>query len=165
MPAATPEPQEPGPAVAPDAPEPEADTEEVAEAEAEPETEEAAKGYVAEPDPAPSVPDVRGTVSITGLRVRGRHSRDGVQAALGTTQAAVETCYREALERKKNLKGRMTFSLSVRKHGRPAALRYRGGSFKDGGTRLCALKALRTTRFPKSKTGTSRVRLTMLLEP
>lgn len=137
-------------------------------------------GYSAEPDPEATSTKSKGkrkrrgdagpdalavTMKRATLQVRGGHSKRAVAHAMEPVRAELERCYRQSLKRKPKLKGKLVYSVALRPHGRTKKPRYRGGSLKDGATRLCGLRALHRTRFPKSKGAASRVRVAFQFAP
>ncbi len=103
--------------------------------------------------PGPSVSMVAKLVKYRGGKLDKGRFRKAVQGAL----PKMKKCYVRTLKRKPRLRGRITFTWSVNKRGRPFSVKRVRGTIKDKPLTRCVSQAIRATRYPKPRRRAAKV--------
>jgi hypothetical protein len=112
--------------------------------------------------PAPATPSKRARapeVEVGPIRVRGGLGSKAVGSAIDDGLSKIESCYADAIERKPNLEGKLTFSFNIDKSGKATRVRKQSGTIKDAALQRCSTEAIEKIRFPKAKKRSAQVTL------
>lgn len=96
----------------------------------------------------------KGKIKIAAKEIKvkgGKISGTQIMVALEDALPKIESCYREALEDKPRLSGKVTFGFSIQKTGKLAGAKVAKSTVKNKPFESCALDALEGQRFPKVK--------------
>lgn len=88
-----------------------------------------------------------------GFRVQGEIGRAEAEAVLRAVRPKLDACYTQARAQTPDLKGRVTFRLSVDGRGRVPLAEAVTSTLGGGDPELCMVEALRDLKFPASPSG------------
>ena len=85
--------------------------------------------------------------------VTGRLDRSTVQRVIRQNLSGIKWCYQDALQRNRNLKGKVTLAFTILPNGRVANPSARNAQINDGKLLACIRGRMKRWKFPAPKEG------------